>query len=246
MAKLGYTFYSKDWKTDEKVFNLTLELRGLYREFIDFAYENDNQFTVEHRYWCRMLGINKRKFDTLFVRLINDGLIVLISDKYYIPSVEKRISKIRSGKLGGEKSKQTPKQKPKQKANQREREIERETKRESSSLKKLPFFKEAFNCYCEVLKYFPEHLHPKTDKIKNTWLDTIEKLHRIDKIPFSKIEEIVKKTREDSFWSNHFLSVGKLRKKNNDGIMYIVVFNEKIKKKPKSQDAMEILLNQLP
>lgn len=108
MSKLGYTWYPKDWKTNDKVFNLSLELRGLYREFIDFAYEKDNSFTVEHKYWCRMLDINKRKFDTLFARLLSDNLIQEDKGIYQIPSVEARIQLIRGGQLGGKRSKPTP------------------------------------------------------------------------------------------------------------------------------------------
>tara|TARA_R110000851_G_scaffold142856_2_gene281679 strand:- start:186 stop:887 length:702 start_codon:yes stop_codon:yes gene_type:complete len=88
---------------------------------------------------------------------------------------------------------------------------------------------EILNCFDNCLKFFPEHLHPKNQK---TWIDTIEKLNRIDKIPFSEIERIVKATREDTFWSQNFLSMTKLRKKK-DEVYYIVIFGEKFKPKEK-------------
>ena len=84
------------------------------------------------------------------------------------------------------------------------------------------------NCFEKCLLHFPQHLHPNKNQ-KTKWLETIEKLNRIDKIQFEKIIEIVKKTRQDQFWSKNFLSLVKLRKKNPDGIMYAVVFNENIK-----------------
>lgn len=90
------------------------------------------------------------------------------------------------------------------------------------------YSKEVNDCFNNCLNYFPEHLQPKN---KNSWLDTIEKLNRIDNIPFKIIEEIVKKTREDNFWSKNFLSLNKLRQKNKDGIYYSIVFNEQIKSK---------------
>jgi len=77
--------------------------------------------------------------------------------------------------------------------------------------------------------YFPAHLLPKTEKQGETWLETIDKLHRIDGVPYEHIVEIVKWAREDEFWSSNFLSLTKLRKKNKDGIKYIVVFSEKMK-----------------
>ena len=86
------------------------------------------------------------------------------------------------------------------------------------------------DCLNNCLEFFPLHLHPKN---KNTWIDTIEKLNRIDGVPFVEIERIVKATREDSFWSKNFLSMTKLRKKKDD-VTYIVIFAEKFKTKEKT------------
>lgn len=99
-------------------------------------------------------------------------------------------------------------------------------KKDNNVKKQKVYSKEVNDCFNNCLNYFPEHLQPKN---KNSWLDTIEKLNRIDNIPFKIIEEIVKKTREDNFWSKNFLSLNKLRDKNKDGIKYIIVFNEQIK-----------------
>jgi hypothetical protein len=90
---------------------------------------------------------------------------------------------------------------------------------------------EVNECLQNCITFFPIHLVPiKLD----SWLDTIEKLNRIEKIPFDKIIEVVKKTREDDFWSKNFLSIPKLRKKNKEGLMNILVFNERINKNGKS------------
>lgn len=98
---------------------------------------------------------------------------------------------------------------------------------------KLHFTEDIFNCYDGLINYFPDHLQPKDEKTKTAWLSVIEKLNRIDKIPFDIIIKIVKKTRADEFWSANFLSLMKLRKKDKNGIMYVVIFNEKIKSKSK-------------
>lgn len=87
----------------------------------------------------------------------------------------------------------------------------------------------------DCLKYFDDHLHPKTKSQSNKWKDTIDKLNRIEKIPFENILQIVEKTRNDSFWSKNFLSLTKLRKKDPDGVMYVVKFNENIKSNAKNQ-----------
>lgn len=97
-----------------------------------------------------------------------------------------------------------------------------------SPKKEKLFSEDVLNCYDCLINFFPENLWPKK---KEDWLDTIDKLNRIDNVPFEKIIELTKKAREDCFWSGTFLSLKKLRTKNNDGIMYIVVFNEKFKKK---------------
>lgn len=112
----------------------------------------------------------------------------------------------------------------------------------NKSYVKSEFSQEVENCFNECLKYFEEHLHPGPSEITK-WKDTIEKLNRIDKVPFEKIVEIVKKTREDSFWSSNFLTLNKLRKKK-DGVMYVVIFNEKIKSKAPKQTASETFMNQ--
>ena len=88
------------------------------------------------------------------------------------------------------------------------------------------FSEDVNKCFIKCLCFFPEYLHPKNPK---KWLETIEKLNRIDKIPFEKIIEIVQKTRNNDFWSKNFLSLVKLRQKNRQGVMWVVYFNEQIK-----------------
>lgn len=112
--------------------------------------------------------------------------------------------------------------------NKKEEEEEEEFKEEKRIEKKV-YAKDVHTCLYNCLKFFPKHLHPSKDVI-NVWLDTIEKLNRIEKLPFDIIEGIVKKTRNDDFWSKNFLSIPKLRKKDKNGVMYILVFNESIKK----------------
>ena len=103
------------------------------------------------------------------------------------------------------------------------------------------FSEDVLNCYNNCLASFPNHLHPQDEKKKNTWLETIEKLNRIEQIPFELISEIVNKTRNDDFWSKNFMSLPKLRKKNNDDIMYIVFFNEKFATVNKTSNNLELL-----
>ncbi len=90
------------------------------------------------------------------------------------------------------------------------------------------FSREVFETYEICLGFFPEHLHPKNP---NDWLEVIDKLHRLDQIPLETVCYLVEAVRKDAFWSKNFLTLKKLRKKNKDGIPYIVVFAEKFKPK---------------
>ena len=95
-----------------------------------------------------------------------------------------------------------------------------------SKTQKRVFSEEVKNCLRNCLEYFDKSEHP--DNFEK-WLDTVEKLNTIEKIPFELIEHIVKLTKNDEFWSANFQSITKLRKKNKDGIKYIKYFYNKFK-----------------
>lgn len=108
-----------------------------------------------------------------------------------------------------------------------------------SSKKEVNFSPEVLNCFNDCIAFFEPHLRPKNI---NTWISEIEKLNRVDKIPFETITEIVKWAREDSFWSSNFLSLLKLRKTNKDGVKYIIVFNEGMNKNKPAKVSREDLI----
>lgn len=94
------------------------------------------------------------------------------------------------------------------------------------------YAKDVHDCLEKCLTYFESQLHPKKPEV---WLDVIEKLHRIDGLPFEKIVEITQRARSDEFWKQNFLSLTKLRKKNKEDIPYVVVFNERFKNQNNGQ-----------
>jgi hypothetical protein len=83
--------------------------------------------------------------------------------------------------------------------------------------------------YKKCILHFPERLIPTDEKIILKWKEEIEKLNRIDNIPFEWIVKIVQYARNDEFWKTNFLSLLKLRKKNSEGMKYIQVFYERMK-----------------
>ena len=109
MAKLGYTFYPKDWGNSEHVFELNLSERGLYREFIDLAMLNDNKTEIKKEIWIRKFAVTKEDLEVILNKLLSLNLIEYKKDILFIPSCETRLNLVRGGKKGGEKNKPTPK-----------------------------------------------------------------------------------------------------------------------------------------
>jgi hypothetical protein len=109
MAKLGYTWYPKDWGNSESVFELSLSERGLYREFIDLAMLNDNKTEIKKDVWIRKFCVSKEDLEFILCKLITLNLIEFRDNILFIPSCESRLKLVRGGSNGGKKSKPTPK-----------------------------------------------------------------------------------------------------------------------------------------
>lgn len=104
-SKLGYTFYPKDWQTNDKVFELNLEQRAVFRELIDLAMINDNKIEFKYSTWSRKLGVEISKLQKIINELIDYDLVTETSEQvFFIPSCEKRLNLKRGGKKGGKKS----------------------------------------------------------------------------------------------------------------------------------------------
>jgi hypothetical protein len=81
-----------------------------------------------------------------------------------------------------------------------------------------------------ISKLFPEKARPKNKAQKDTWLECIDKLDRLDGYNPRKVYFICKKVRQDSFWKDNFLSILKLRKNDNSGVKYIIKFEQRFAK----------------
>ncbi len=93
--------------------------------------------------------------------------------------------------------------------------------------------------YNQVVDYFPEDTRPKTEKQKEEWIDTLDKLIRIDKKNPEDICRIVELTRKHDFWKKNFLSLLKLRKKNGEQVMYYTVFEQSTQQNGRDQQSDE-------
>jgi len=103
MAKLGYTWYPKDWGNSESVFELNLTERGLYRELIDLAMLNDNKTEIKLEVWSRKFDISTEDLYSILGKLKALEVIIINDNNLFIPSCESRLNLSR----GGKKSKPT-------------------------------------------------------------------------------------------------------------------------------------------
>lgn len=98
MAKLGYTWYPKDWGNSESVFEMNLSERGLYRELIDLAMLNDNKTEIKLEVWSRKFAITSEDLKAILGRLMILSVIEVSGEKLFIPSCESRLNMVRGGK----------------------------------------------------------------------------------------------------------------------------------------------------
>jgi len=104
---------------------------------------------------------------------------------------------------------------------------EEESKKKASRKKEREYSDEVLKTYTMALPLFDIEYHPKTPSIQDKWLDTIDKLIRIDKRTPEQIIAIIQKTRADNFWRLNFRSIVKLRDKNKEDIPYLIVFEKR-------------------
>ncbi len=128
--KLGYTFYPKDWRSDDKVIMLNAEERDMFRFFIDECFiKSSAKLEWNLAYLRRILGHNKQKVERIFKVLCNFELVYREGDYIVVPSVINRLGFIQEqsdkGKLGGlAKSQNVAKEKEKEKEKYKEKEKE--------------------------------------------------------------------------------------------------------------------------
>lgn len=113
MNKYGaYTWYVKDWRSSRRVFRLSLEERGFYRELIDRAYEFENRVIIEEDLWAREFSCRQKKIHEMIVKLSEmfdeNGVPMLIIEGNIlsIPACTPRLNLIIGGRNGGKKRSQ--------------------------------------------------------------------------------------------------------------------------------------------
>lgn len=103
MTSNGFTWWPKDWIQSDRVFELNLAERGLYRELIDRAMLNDNQVEYKPATFIRRFNSDPDEFQTIINRLVELELVIIDGSKLLVPECEQRLNKIRAGRKGGKK-----------------------------------------------------------------------------------------------------------------------------------------------
>lgn len=90
--RLGYTFYPKDWRSDDKVIMLNAEERDMFRFFIDECHiKSSAKLEWNLGYLRRILGHNKQKVERIFKVLCSFELVSREGDYVIVPSVINRL-----------------------------------------------------------------------------------------------------------------------------------------------------------
>ncbi|MEN6569025.1 MAG: hypothetical protein ABFC18_03330 [Rikenellaceae bacterium] len=201
-------FYTSDFITG--TLTMTDEQRGKY--IILLCLQHQQGFLTKDD----MMQICKSYDDKIFSKFDQDQF-----GYYYNPRMKKESEK-RNKYI--ESRRENRKQKSEDKTNISKRYVKRMVNENINEI----IDNSIEDLYKGVEIFFDEDLRPKTEKQKHEWLDTLDKLVRIDGYSPEHIQNIVKRARMDDFWKQNFLSVLKLRKKNKEGIMYFTVFEKKI------------------
>lgn len=163
MAKLGYTWYPKDWGNSESVFEMTLSERGLYRELIDLAMLNNNETEIKYDVWSRKYAISIDELKLILEKLVKLNVLKINGTNLFIPSCEPRLNLSRGGKASKPnetslKNLSKPTSKPISKPISEQREREREIE-----INKPIIYSDEFNAYLT----FAKSTTPKLLKMKS-------------------------------------------------------------------------------
>jgi len=244
-AELPYfKFYSSKW-TDGDITLEDFDVQGLFINLCSQYWSKDGVIKLS-----KMKRRFKHASKEMFKTLIDSDLIKVEDDIISISFLDeqlearKKLSETNSlnGKKGGrppKKSKKKPtalnsdaKKKPNESnIEEKRREESREEENRIEDIEEVfinpvsPLFdkirykhKKEFLICAEM---FDKDIIPKNEEGKMNWVQTFDRLVRIDKYSPQRIVDLVTFARKDKFWRKNLLSFLALRKKNDSGVMKI-------------------------
>lgn len=176
-------------------------------------------------------GISEQKIKTCLKRLKKSGEIsVKSTSKYsFITICKYDVYQLENHGSNQQDNQQSTSNQP---ATNQQLTTNNNVNKNKNDIKEKEYDSEILIFYNEIIDFFPVNTQPKTKSQRNSWFETIEKLQKKENYSLPEIKKIVKHFRQDSFWSDKFLSLKKLRSLNKEGLMYIHVFAENMKNKP--------------
>ena len=88
--------------------------------------------------------------------------------------------------------------------------------------------------YAKIIEKFEEEEIPATQPQKRKWLETLEKLQRLDGRSEEEILNVISWLKNNDFWAGNFHSILKLRRKDKDGTQFFKRFITEMKKEKSS------------
>jgi hypothetical protein len=229
--------YVQDFLTDERLMECSASSTGVYIKIMCIMHKSEEYGTILLKQkdkqstnpvlnfglkLAKYLPFSSGEINIALNELITEGVLTLDGDKLFqkrmVHDNEVSDKRAEAGREGGlktqsAKAKKKASVKAKSKANT---EYENENENVIKDL------------YKSVVIFFDENCRPKNDTEIKRWMDTLDKLVRIDGYGPDHIINVTKRARMDDFWRTNFLTINKLRNKNKEGISYFTVFEKKV------------------
>lgn len=216
-----FRFTPQEWQNGDISLE-SYELRGLFIEICSYYWVKDCSITIamlEKRYNNEKSNV-KELFDLGIIQQQNDSEYIQISflDEQYDILSERRKRRQKAGSKGGKRKSSNARAMLQQKSSYKDKDKDNNKEKDNNKTEKSNDLTEARELLRSIHHLFDKK-HYDTEPKKNKWLDTIEKLHRIDGYSYDSIKSVILFAKSDDFWTKNVQSVLGLRKKNGDGIM---------------------------
>lgn len=183
----------------------------------------NGQCIAGNTYFSEVLGIGKIRVSQLLKQLKEQRLISVDIKRNENKQIEQRVIKIIISSIKKNANRAIKK-------NAKVNNTIIDTCKNNDNIYPFNYSELVVKCYESVVILFDEKLQPKTKTQQKKWLDTIDKLNRLDGYNPRQVYYITRETLKDDFWRKNFNSINKLRLINKEGVKYIDVFSAKFGK----------------
>ena len=210
----AFQFYPADLISDPEVMFWDMESVGCYWQMITYLWLNSGKAEIKPEFFRKLFRVKRaKKAELMWIKISKkfDCIDGVVTHKRVLEEMEKqaatRLARQCAGKKGGE-------QKQKNLANAKNLPLAKSTSSSSSSTSSSNIYSATCDSFILSNMLFMGIRHRKPDyKQPNlqVWSKDIDKMLRLDKRTFGKIEAVIKWCQFDEFWQNNILSTKKLR-----------------------------------